>query len=266
MESMWNWTPRFSFGTHSPGEFIVDPLSNAIRAITGALPALRNLTILGTMDDSMSYPRPSPALVEPYWQSLECLTVHFETGRPSGGQYFWDPSRISDQGRDDDLTMISETDPPPGYGRGEAEGGESGKHFFLSREREFVTAIEKVLPDEDALTPLFESFGRACSQIPSLRRAQLSTVIPGPLEALEVGLPENRSPWGVWYLSPGAEPCAKTLERRPVFSGDVHHRRLFWDLQGWLPGSKLQNLMRDVGRQRYGNYLVERFINLGVSV
>ncbi|KAI1078123.1 hypothetical protein F5B20DRAFT_549409 [Whalleya microplaca] len=264
MSSMFFWNPNFSVGTYPPGESTVDPLSDAIRTATAGISTLRDLTISGTIDGSIFSPSLPYDLVEPYWQNLEYLTVHFETGRPSGGHYFWDPQQAARGPNHEELLPISETEVPPGYGPNEEEDAEAAISFSLRGQRDFDPRVREVHPDDDSLVPLIEAFGRACLQMPALKRAELATVIPVPPGPNTARSGENKSPWGLWYFSPGTPPGANPLEMHPAFSEDIHHRRLFWDINGWRLDMDLQTLLRSIGSERYGKYLVERFVDTWV--
>ena len=137
MESIFFWTPNFSVSTHIPGESNVDTLSDAIRTTTGGISSLRDLTISGTIDWSIFSPSSSHALVEPYWQNLEHLAVHFETGRPSGGHYFWDSQQAVRRPLHEELLPVSDTEVPPGYGPSKEEDAETAISFSLKGQRDF---------------------------------------------------------------------------------------------------------------------------------
>jgi hypothetical protein len=83
MEAVFHdFSPHFSVGTLHPG-IATDPLSNAIRTVTGSMKELKILRIKGEIDSLLFWPGPAPAILQPYWQSLEHLTVRFSTRRPS---------------------------------------------------------------------------------------------------------------------------------------------------------------------------------------
>ena len=120
------------------------------------------------------------------------------------------------------------------------------------------------MPDDDSIVPLIEAFGRACLHMPMLKLAELSTFIPVPPKPHTANGHEDRSPWGLWYFSPGMSPGPKYLKTSLAFSEDIHHRRLFWDVKGWHLDMDLQNLLRSIGSGRYGGHLVERFVSTWV--
>ncbi|ORY68356.1 uncharacterized protein BCR38DRAFT_455363 [Pseudomassariella vexata] len=194
-------------------------------------------------------------------KNLEHLTVHFGTGRPSSGCYFRDPSRAIRGPFYENAPPVSETEVPPGYGFSEEEDAEAAISFSLIGQRDWDGRVQEVLPDDDSLVPLIEAFGRACLQMPMLKLAELSTIITVPPELDTARCYEDRSPWGLWYFSPGTSPGTNYLEMDLAFSEDIQHRRLFWDVKRWRSDMDLQNLLRNIGSERYGKPLVERFVN-----
>ncbi|KAK7912284.1 hypothetical protein PG985_014765 [Apiospora marii] len=108
------WVPDFSVGNLNMGDCQdFDVLSDAIRAATSGISALRYLRVCGVVDGSLFWPGAASAAKEPYWQNLEHLSVNFDARRPSGGGYFRDPVRR-------ELNIPSEAEIPPGY---EESGG-----------------------------------------------------------------------------------------------------------------------------------------------
>ncbi|KAI1195513.1 hypothetical protein F5X97DRAFT_307889 [Nemania serpens] len=257
---------NFSVGSLHPEDSTRDSLSNAIRTATAKISTLRRLKINGAIDKSVFWPGPTHAVSEPYWQNLEHLTVRFSPRRPSGGHYFVDP-HYPTQG----MFMPSEAEVPPGYKQTEEEEAAAATSFSVVSECDPIAElgnwrwVVEVVPD-DSLMPLIEAFGQACLQMPMLKAADLSTIVPAP-----TGLNRNSSPvsgrslWGIWYFSPG------TMEHKPewmdpAFSEDIHRRRLIWDVKDWRPDADLQSLLGNIGREKHGEELVEKFIDSWKSV
>jgi hypothetical protein len=252
MRSTFSWVPRFSSGTLHPENPTFDTLSNAFRVATAGINTLRELSINCAIDASLLWPGPNDTLSEPYWQNLEYLTVHFSTRRPSGGCYFWDPQQT-----------ISEPlkDMPPGYGYRE-EDDVTAASQFSPREHIPSQAIRRApILDDVSLELLIEAFGRACSQIPSLKSAELSTMVPAPVELDNGQYLWHNSPWGVWYFSPGTSPRTTKIKMDPAFFEYTHQRRIFWDVKEWRPSADLRTLLRNIGCEKYGIHVVERFID-----
>ncbi|KAI0012088.1 hypothetical protein F4779DRAFT_626190 [Xylariaceae sp. FL0662B] len=256
MNSIFFWAPKCSIGTLDPGNFTFDTLSDAIRTATGGISTLRELYINGTIDGSLLWPGPAHTLSEPYWQNLEHLRVHFTTRRPSGGCYFWDPYRPQLE-----IGVASEVEMPPGYAHSEEEDITAAVSFSLKQYRDNGMWALEVVPDNDSLVPLIEAFGRACLQIPVLKSAELSAIIPAPAELDAGRCLQGMSKWGVWYFSPGTSPRAEEGIMDPAFFEDIHQRRLFWDVKGWRPDTDLRSLLGNIGCERYGTCLVEKFVD-----
>ncbi|KND93496.1 hypothetical protein TOPH_01974 [Tolypocladium ophioglossoides CBS 100239] len=258
MSSVFFWAPDFSIGTLDLGNSTFDTLSDAIRTATAGISTLKDLWITGTIDKSLFWPGPAHALAEPYWQNLERLSVGFSTRQPSGGGYFRDPQQA--------IRAPSGAEVPPGYGHSEQEDTEAAIHFSLRGIVGQHGRTLRVVPDDDSLVPLIEAFGRACLQMPMLKLANLSTFIPAPARLDTGEFSRGRAQWGVWYLSPGTWPREDKKDMDPAFSDDIHQRRLFWDVMDWRPNPDLRSLLRDIGSDRYGTNLVEKFVDTWSTV
>ncbi|KAI1163347.1 hypothetical protein F5B18DRAFT_619913 [Nemania serpens] len=263
----WDYQ-NFSFGSLHPENFTRDTLSNAIRTATAHMRTLRRLHISGAIDKSLLWPGPTHAILEPYWQRLEHLKVTFSSRRPSGGHYFVDahhPTQV--------IVLPSEVEVPPGYKQSEEEEAAAAMSFDVISEMHPAVQldgliwqpVDEVVPD-DSLLPLIEAFGQACLQMPMLKSAELVTFVPAP-----TGLEENTGPesgqsnWGIWYFSPST--MARWPERMdPAFSEDIRKRRLIWDVKDWRPDADLRRLVGNIGREKYGEQLVEKFIDSWKSV
>ncbi|KAI1428610.1 hypothetical protein F5Y12DRAFT_730834 [Xylaria sp. FL1777] len=256
MGSVYLWAPNFSLGTLNLDDSEFDTLSGAIRTATGNISTLKELVICGSFDWSLLWPGPAHALVEPYWQSLERLQVTFAMRRPSGGFYFRNPQPLSPP---------LETEVPPGYRHSEEEDVTAAMSFSVWEDRYPGNMHFELVPDDDSLVPLIEAFGQACLQMPELKSAQLFTVVPAPAELNANQSSRNRSLWGVWYFSPYTYPHTPPTiideNMDPAFFEDVHHRRLFWNVRDWTPDMDLRRLLGNIGRERYGTYLVEKFFD-----
>lgn len=254
------WHSHFSVGTLHPGSS-TDPLSNAIHTVTRAMRRLKTLRITGEIDSSLFWPGPTRAISQPYWQCLERLTVRFSTRRPSGGCYFWNPRQK--------IVAPLETEVPPGYGH--ADDNKIVRFFDSALHCSGGAPSElSVTPDDDSLVPLIEAFGQACLQIPKLKSAELSTLIPAP----PFKPPKNHDPpeyrwirpvWGVWYFSPHTvieshETDWYPIQYFPIFYKHTPQRRVMRKITDWGPKDSLRNLICKIGCEEYGMDLVERFI------
>ncbi|KAI0836210.1 hypothetical protein F5Y06DRAFT_274525 [Hypoxylon sp. FL0890] len=247
-----------------------DPLCNAIRAATGQSRTLKRLKVWGVMDGSLLWPGPDRTLSEPYWQSLEHIAIRFSMRRPSGGCYF----RVLNPVRND-TEYIPEyiaplpTELPPGHGHSEEEDAEAARRFSLPHHFGCDDIrSSNVVPDDDSLVPLIEAFGRACLQMRSLESAELTTRIPVSFETDTGETLWSQSLWGVWYVSPGARSVRESGlsfwgpdHLSPAFFENPEQGRLLWAVKDWRPSIELSSLLRDIGRDRYGTQLVEKFLD-----
>ncbi|KAK5989694.1 hypothetical protein PT974_07950 [Cladobotryum mycophilum] len=220
----------------------VDSLGSAIRKATAHLKNLNSLSLIGTFDSSLLWPGPVRSPAPPFWQNLESP---FPPSTPSM------------------------TEMPPGYGYSEEQDITAALRFsdeenrLHSGQKMFYNNVEDddvAVPDETSIVPLMKAFGRACTQIPTLKVACLETEIPQPRNDLR-RLVLHGASWGVSYLAPLATPKRpkKTLDL--AFSEDIGQRRLFWDVGKWRPKAELRGIFRAIGREIYGDTLVEKFVD-----
>ncbi|KAI1305053.1 hypothetical protein F5Y03DRAFT_163040 [Xylaria venustula] len=251
MGSIWLWAPNFSAGTLNLDNSSRDELSSAIRTATGSISTLKELLIDGPIDGSLLWPGPAHALSEPYWQNLERLEVEFSGRRPPGGSYFRAPPPIN---------APPETEVPPGYGHSKEEDAMSAVSFSGSGHIDRISS--PAAPDNDSLVPLIDAFGHACLQMPKLVSAQLTARVPASSAELRAGrfILGYRFLWGVWYFSPDTLPRRIEKCMDPAFLEDVDQRRLFWTVRDWRPTTDLRCLLGEIGCERYGIQLVERFL------
>lgn len=264
MGSVFFWAPSWYRGNLSLDSATTDPLCNALRVTTSRMSNLKKLSIYGDVDASLMWPSPSPCPPEPYWQGLQHLSIHFTARRPSGGCYFLEPGNTT---IGSDAQAPSDTKMPPGYGFSEEEDIRAAESFSLKDHKiSMDSCAVDVVPDDASLTPLMEAFGRVCLQLPMLRASELYSTIPGLDETDNTPFSYRRSLWGVWYLSPGTIYCGGKKYYDPVFFENSDQRRLFWDVKSWRPSTQLSSLLRSIGQDRYGNQLVEHFVDSWNSV
>lgn len=114
------------------------------------------------------------------WPNLERLNVMIHIRSPSGSWYFEDPAGI--QPRDEDL-QPEMTCPHP------SSNVQTIRNLFRNR----YEPISRIIPVEESLGPLLESFAKAAGRMPRLKRAMLWA----PLEYHEQCLSDS---WG-WAKS-----------------------------------------------------------------
>lgn len=239
-----------------------DPLCTAIRDSTAESKALTSLYVRGTLDASLLWPMPSPVTVRPFWQNLEHLNIQFHMTTPSGAWYFRAPG--NPQNPNSPIHRPPNAQMPPGYGADEeddiaaAQQYSESENSILSGNR---PSVSRLVPNEELLNPLIEAFARACLQISTLKTASLNSTIAVPFE-FDGRRTSTRSEWGVWFAVPCASfPWRHLLE--PAFQDDTQNRRLIFDTKHWQPNEHISNLLREIGRERYGTELVERHVDSG---
>lgn len=264
MGSVLFWVPTWYRGNLSLDGATTDPLCNAIRVTTSRMGGLKKLSIYGDVDASLMCPSPDPVPPKPYWQDLQHLSIHFTARRPSGGCYFLEPGNVTIIS---DAQAPSDTKMPPGYGSSEEEDIRAAESFTIKDHKISRDSCHvDVVPDDASLIPLMEAFGRVCLRLPMLSAAELYSTIPGLDETDKSPHSYRRALWGVWYLSPGTIHHGGKEYYDPVFFENTDQRRLFWDVKSWHPSTHLSSLLRGIGQDRYGNQLVEQFINSWKSV
>ena len=245
MSPVGAWAPNFATGNLNAQDTSTstsDVLSDAIRTYTASISTLKELHITGAIDGSLFWLGPAQPLPEPYWQKLERLHVEFSTTRPCGGSYF----RFRDPRKAVGGSPKMET--PPGYGDSE-EDAKAALRFSEWKHVQYLNVSYDPVPDDESLMPLMEAFGRACLQIPMLKLAELSTLIPTSKGAIsKFGMAK----WGVWYLGPGTPSYLSTE--------GISQRRLIWAVMGWRPSADLRNLLREIGSETWGHEMVEKFV------
>ncbi|KAH7158098.1 hypothetical protein B0J13DRAFT_581985 [Dactylonectria estremocensis] len=274
---LWNhaWLPadltvvgKEASGQETSGQGSFDPLGCAIREATADLGSLKNLTVTGCLDESLLWPSPSsgPRLAEPFWQRLQRLDVQFNMTTPSGGWYFC--ARRPGDNIEPPLAARSTSLLPPGHGYSEDEDTVAALRYSDSENQRLSGAsmcLFRWVPDEESLVPLVEAFGRACSQMPSLKVASLMTMIHVSLEVGAGRQVPTRSPWGVSYAVPG-EVFPQQFQLDPAYRENGGQRRVLWDVKDWQPPGHLRSILGDIGRERYGDELSEKHVDFWAAV
>lgn len=242
--------PNFSTTSLHPESQTHDTLCTAIRKATGSMTKLKDLHVSGVLDESLLTPSPTQTFQEPYWQNLARLIIRFSPRRPSGGFYF----HVAEEA----ITIPGEDEVPPCYGNDE-EDAAAAIEFQITRHSGFTGRVQGVsVPEDESILPLFEAFGRACCQIPPLQSACLLTHVRS--ESGSGARFQDLVPWGVSYTSPGVWPWGGMPIPETAFSDCLDTRRLFWNTLDWRPTTTLQDLLRNIGGERHGGRLVERFL------
>lgn len=243
-----------------------DPLSTGLRILSYHL---RTLTLRVQADESLFWPDDGS---HPTWPNLTFLSIMFHVATPSGSWYFNGPRGEGHVARGRE---IQEHDYPP-Y---EVTEDDDNQHDeFEKNPRAFEKKDEfqfRVSPNNEKLEPFLESFARAASNMPKLRRASLWSplrwVVDGrgsepdrlgyedfeyfddtELSADYSDLPRDLV-WGVAYSMPN---FAAALRVNP---GEVNCevRQIWWAVRKWRPNPRLHALMQNIGGRKHGDALKE---------
>lgn len=247
-----------------------DPFSVAIREVTGKWNTLKHLVLSGTFDTSLFWPISQQTVVVPFWQGLTVFDVTFDMVCVSGGWYF---DSLRDVGDLPDRHAPHATAMPPGYGETEEDDINAALHYSDISETArngYIMGNYRTEPRRDALTPFISAFGRACQQMPLLKRACLVTSAPRLVEHERITRPTtDDGMWGVWFFLPGeVPPRHRNLGRildayDPMFfqKDVVARRRVVWDVASWSPGSELQELLGSIGQTGDDGEALQLFVD-----
>ncbi|KAK7750139.1 hypothetical protein SLS62_007888 [Diatrype stigma] len=262
-DMIWNhsWTPA---DLRPPGQD-VDLLCASLRNATLGCESLERLSIHGTLDESLFWPGITAINVKPFWQNLKHLKVHFHMTTPTGEWYFRFP---------DNAPLIEQPSPvpsstqmPPGYGWSEEEDTMAALRYTdqnasllrgISMPLGEYRDIYRYFVDNERLSPLVKAFAKACAQMPLLTDASLTCQIIRPQKSASGGLSPRRTTWGIWFAVPGTAIDFESQELDEPEFRLCTSRRLVLKIHNWVPRWDLYQLLRDIGRERYGDRLIEK--------
>lgn len=221
-----------------------DPLCAAIHQLVGN--KLEGLTYLGQVDPSFFWPYPEDGPREPFWSSLNQLTVEFDMRSPSGRWYFRAaPGDTRDvPASDEPLPNDTVNHMPPGYGS-ERETEEALAYASSLQERRRAGSSSRldafrVVPEEEVMVPFLVAFARAAAQMPTLESACLLSYPAGPYFE-----------WLVQYIA--LETMASKYE--DYIDEDDRDRvkpRVFLYVHGWKVPEQVLDLFRRISRASHG--------------
>ncbi|CAH0053988.1 unnamed protein product [Clonostachys solani] len=250
-----------SFAARLPNG-MADHLCSSIRESTAQLPHLKALAVSGTIDKSLFWPDLGRSLVAPFWQNLQTLAVSFCASKPSNGWYF-NGLRTSPEVLDGTLELITASSAmPPGYADDGEPPPEEVEEVDFDRFMEYAMphCEDTPTPDDNLVEPLLQSFGKACLQMPNLRKAHLVTSIVVKDRPPEVYSP-CQADWGVWYIAPHQALAQTSRAVTSLTRGTSVHRRLIWDVGDWRPSEPLRSLFNRIGLEKHGGMVLERFVD-----
>ncbi|PSN67502.1 hypothetical protein BS50DRAFT_588458 [Corynespora cassiicola Philippines] len=241
---------------------IYDPFSSSLRLLSSHL---KQLELRVMADKTLFWPHDGS---EHFWPNLECLNVMLHIGSPSGEWYFQGPSEEIWYHKD--VYIEEEPDYPPledsdildELHPGTPESSIRGPPAF------------RIIPIEETISPVLESFARATSSMLKLKRALIWVPLmfyPEDTESEDsedddahnstddrtaVSLyPEGRLTWSIQYVAP----------QERAFDGGENKsscRKLLWEVGKWRPSEELHKLFQDIGEIHAGGQLIEEWIDL----
>ena len=225
------------------GDYTCDPLSTALIHTFSQSPNLTSLDLTGVFDSSLFWPCPyqSPNTAVPSWPNLKYLTVTFELTTPSGHGYFSDPSGSSTLAAEDDDSEDSSVSDEDPFDELDAEGaarlsGETPVNIF------------RTVPNSFHLNPLILAFAKGSRHIPSLLTSALTTrPVQGPDRHFQFEISCYAPDQMAYYGDEGID--------------DQKFRRLYFEVGTWRPNGEVLKELRELGRSRWRDGLVERFLD-----
>lgn len=233
--------------TNLLGGHTYDPLSTALLRTFSQSQNLTSLTLTGVFDSSLFWlSNQSPSTPVPSWPALKSLTVTFDLTTPSGHWYFTDPSGSDPE---DVPTLPAEADDS----EDSPVSDEDSFDEFDFEEDARVSGVTpanafRTVPNPSHVNPLVLAYAKGLRHMPSLLTSALTT---GPVEG-----PDGPFQFEICYYAPD----------QMAYYGDEgiddqKFRRLYFEVRSWVPDEEVLGELREVGRSRWGDGLVERFLD-----
>lgn len=227
------------------GGYPSDPTSAVLRRLSTQT---RRFIYNGVADSTLFWPGPEEAISKPHWRDIAYLDVQLSLQSPSGQWYFRcnDPSNAYHIPQSDiPLPHDAPSLMPPGYGS--EEDTQAALEHAAAMERPAFTSYGAFVglhdpwfrqyPNDQAINPVLEAFGKALGEMPKLKRAELQFKRPRSYMFLAYAAPGNVG------RSYGGLPLVRPSIGLPRL--DVHS----WD---WRMGEKLHGIYGNVGTKLYG--------------
>ncbi|KAL5391763.1 hypothetical protein DPSP01_001051 [Paraphaeosphaeria sporulosa] len=231
-----------------------DPLSTSLRLISYQL---RSMKICVVADETLFWPTEGYGST-PAWPNLERINVMFHMSTPSGSWYF---EGLPGVGATEGFEITSDMYPPLTTTAEDLD--DDGYAVDENWDDEHRTVQFRVSPNEKLLIPFLTAFARAAGQMPRLESAELWSPLDLDLSRLEYeyeGFDTTQVPsfsdgtlgWGVAYRKPGVEAF-------DILPGEdfCPSRQIWWRMARWRPPPELQSLFRRIGKEEYGEGLLE---------
>jgi len=219
-----------------------DPFSSSLRMLSYQL---RRFSLTALVDPTIFWPAEGAA---PFWPNLQALHVMFQIVSPSGDWYF----NFSDKSGSKQGYEIKETDYPP-YAETEVDRANL-RHCDQVDWTDLIHGKERTVPNDETLVPLLQSFARATSCMPRLKRAMLWA----PVRSNAMGEYKKKkgvytnNVWGLVYTSPDAEGFMDCRGHQ-----DEGKRQLWWQVANWRPDKATHEMFRQIGKDKHGENIAE---------
>ncbi|KAL1606403.1 hypothetical protein SLS60_003806 [Paraconiothyrium brasiliense] len=210
---------------------------------------LRKLSLTAILDYTFFWPIDGAT---PSWPNLEVLNVTFHIMTPSGEWYFNPLKHGSKSGY-----AITEADYPP-YEETDPDRDDVDYIDWAN----IIRGQNRVVPNNDTLVPLLQSFAKAAAYMPRLKQAllwaplQLSGADGLNLSSLTKHAKSAKScdplAWGLVYSSSDAEGFMDGRGHRVESS-----RQIWWQVANWRPDPALHSMIKEIGKDRHGENLLE---------
>jgi hypothetical protein len=237
---------------------IKDPFSSSLRILSNNLCQLQ----LRVMADETLFWRSINGTYP--WPNLEILDVMFHMTCPTGSWYFQGPRG---EGGDAVGFKVTEAD-YSSYVTSKLDGEVDSIIENWGPESGIVTGPHfRIAPNDSKLRALLEGFAKAANGMLSLKRAVLWSPLSwavcgdewdeGDYEGYDKSDCEELA-WGIVFTEPGLPPgpLASREEYVPCQS-----RQLWWRVGKWRPDVELHRLFQGIGRDRFGDSLMESWID-----
>ena len=234
----------------SPPDQSYDPFSAALRNLSYGL---TSLNLKGVIDLPLFWPLNGLEKIStssPSWPSLQKIIVTFDITSPSGHWYF----KASDSNADSLIPEASEpsTEYYTSAQTAEHENPSAPDTFFESLDDSITSDLPlnvfRTVPNQRTLPPLLEAFGKAAQHMPSLQEASLCAVVDSDNGGFE---------WAMSYFAPGRSTYLDEFA-----DSDAQNRRLYFEVKDWRPEEPILAAWRNIGREKWGDKLVERFLEI----
>lgn len=242
--------------------FSYDPFSTSLRTISYHL---RRMRLFAVVDETLFWPADGGEL--PAWPQLESLDICFHFVSPSGRWYF-KGLREPEEGQLDGYVLDESAYPP--FETTRVDKYWCDRHNTYGGWEAISDAQFRVVPDDEAISPLLEAFAKAAVRMPKLKDAALWCPLyfkrsqddeGQDVDYLGDSIPDlfkcnpETLGWGIAYM----KPYQKVFSRH-VNQEYVAERQLWWMVGNrWRPSADLQERFREVGREKHGNGLVEHW-------